>query len=120
MMASLVSSGAAVDNKSVTWTGWFSDSQCATARAKSGVFTPTNPDCARKCIENGSAVVFISEQAQALYTVKGYASAVDDLGYRLEIQASIDNGAKILTVHSAKRLEYKGASCARPKAKVAK
>ena len=68
-MASVVSSGAEVDNKSVTWTGWFSDSQCATARAKSGVFTPTNPDCAKKCMENGSAVVFISAPAQALYTI---------------------------------------------------
>lgn len=41
--------------ESVTLTGWFSDASCATARAKSGTFTSTNPDCARRCIEKGEA-----------------------------------------------------------------
>ena len=33
--------------KSVTWTGWFSDLKCASARAAGGLFTATNPECAR-------------------------------------------------------------------------
>jgi hypothetical protein len=70
-----------------TWTGWFSDEACATARANSGVYTATNPDCARKCIEKGGAVVFIAEQEGAIYIVKNYAGSKAIWGTRSRLLA---------------------------------
>jgi hypothetical protein len=101
--------------KNITWTGWFSDSQCASARAASGTFSATNPDCAKTCIEKGGAPVFISEQAQAIFRVTDHPSVVEDLGYHVEITAAVDEGAKTISIRSVKRLSYEGASCARPK-----
>jgi hypothetical protein len=114
--ACLLSSALAGDSdKEVTWTGWFSDSQCAAARAASGFFTETNPDCAESCIRKGAAPVFISEQAKAIFTVKGYASVIDDLGYHLEVKATVSEAAKTMSIINVKRLEYQGAACSRPR-----
>jgi hypothetical protein len=108
------------ENKRVTWTGWFSDQKCASGRAASGTFTATNPDCAKKCINEGSPAVFISEQAKALLKVKGYAGVLDDLGYHVEIQGTLNQAGDEIEVSSVKRLDYTGAACARPKKPAAK
>ena len=94
--------------------GWrrYAAYPCATA---AGVFTITNPDCARSCLEKGAAPVFISEQAKAIFQVKDYSSVVGDLGYHLEIQATVDEAAKTIAIRNVKRLAYQGASCARPR-----
>jgi hypothetical protein len=88
-------------------------------RAASGVFTPTNPACAKTCIEAGTPAVFISEQAKAVYRVKGYEGVVNDLGYHVEAHGYVDASSGWFTVQRVVRLEYEGASCARPKKKAA-
>ena len=103
------------ETKNITWTGWFSDAQCAYARAASGTFTATNPDCAKKCIEKGAAAVFVSEQAQAFFTVKDYPPVVDQLGFHVEVTASVDEDAKTISVKDVKQLSRVGLACARPK-----
>ena len=103
------------ETRSVTWTGWFSDQGCASGRATSGVFTPTNPECAKKCIEKGVEPVFIAEEAKAIYKVKDYASVVTDLGWRLEITGAVDESARTISVQSVKRLSAVVLSCGRPK-----
>jgi hypothetical protein len=103
------------ETKTVTLTGWFSDQGCASARATSGVFTSTNPECAKKCIEKGAEPVFIGEEAKAIYKVKDYPSVVDDLGWRLEITGTVDESAKTISVTSVKRLSAVVLSCGRPK-----
>jgi hypothetical protein len=107
--------GVGAEEKNVTWTGWFSDVKCAAPRAAAGVFTITNPDCAKSCLEKGAAPVFISEQAKAIFQVKDYSSIIDDLGYRLEIQGAVDEAAKTIAIRNVKRLAYQGAACARPR-----
>src|SRR5437764_465248 len=93
----LISAAIAADAvKTVTWTGWFSDADCAASRAKAGIIGATNPDCAKQCIEKGIAPVFLSEQAKAMFTVKGYAGVIDDLGYHVEVQARVDEAAKTI------------------------
>src|SRR5712692_11398502 len=99
-----LTNSAEADPKTVTWTGWFSDSQCALARAASGTFTATNPECAKRCIQNGSAPAFITEQAQAVFTVRDYPAVVDDLGFRVEVLAEVDEAAKTLSVKKVTRL----------------
>jgi hypothetical protein len=103
------------ETRSVTWTGWFSGHGCASARAASGLFTPTNPECAKKCIEGGAEAVFIGEEAKAVYKVQDYPSVVDDLGWRLEINGTVDESAKTISVTSVKRLSAVVLSCQRPK-----
>jgi hypothetical protein len=99
--------------KQVTWTGWFADSGCAAGRLGTATATPPNPECALKCIRDGAAPVFISEQAKALFKVSGYPSLLDDLGYHLEVTAQVDEAAKTISVQSVKRIsEYQGPSCA--------
>ena len=77
--ASMMACPLSAAEKAVTWTGWFADMGCARARATSGTFSATNPDCAKTCIEKGDSAAFISEQAKAVFQVKGY-SVVEDLG----------------------------------------
>jgi hypothetical protein len=108
-------SGTEPEGKAVVWTGWFSDFKCASARAGSGTFTPTNPDCARRCIEQGAAPAFISEQSNAVYAVSGYSSLLDHLGYHVEVRGRVDEARRTIAIESVKRLEYSGAACARPK-----
>ena len=120
VLAAAIAGPSAAETKSVTWTGWFSNLSCAAARAKSGTFTETNPDCAKRSIEHGEAAVFISEQAKALFQVKDYAGLIDDLGYHLEVTANVDDAAGTISIRSVKRLEYQGASCSRPKKAAAK
>jgi hypothetical protein len=99
----------------VTWTGWFSDIQCATARASQGLYGPTNPECAKTCIQDGKAPVFISEQSKAIYKVTGYSGVVDDLGYHVEVTADLNSADKTISIRSVKRLSYEGAACQRKK-----
>ena len=116
LLISLTLAGAGHgEQTSITWTGWFSDLQCASARAAAGTFTATNPDCAKSCIEKGAAPVLISEQAKAIFQVRGYPSVIEDLGYHVEVQGSVDTAAKTITIQKVKRLEFQGAACARPK-----
>ena len=111
---SLSSTGETTE-KTVTWTGWFSDFKCASARAASGTFSATNPDCAKSCIEKGAEPVFVSEQAKALFKVKGYSAVIEDLGYHIEVQATVDEAAKTITIRTVKRLAYEGPACSRPR-----
>jgi hypothetical protein len=101
--------------KTVTWTGWFSDAQCAPARVKSGVIAPNNPECVKSCIQKGAAAVFLSEQAKAMFKVKDYPDVIADLGWRLEITASLDEAAGTISIQKVNRLSYQGASCGRPR-----
>jgi hypothetical protein len=115
-----LTSSLGAEPKSVTWTGWFSDSQCALARAAGGTFTATNPDCAKRCIEKGSTPVFISEQAQAVFTVKNYPGVIGDLGFRVEVIADVDEAAKTASIKKVTRLSEVGLSCQLPRKTVAK
>jgi hypothetical protein len=102
----------------VTLTGWFSDEGCAKGRVASGAISPTNPDCAKKCLDKGVPAVFISEQSREMLKVTGYANVRDDLGYHVEITGVANPETKSFSVQSVKRIgEYQGPSCARPKKK---
>ena len=97
-----------------TWKGWFSDLSCAASRAQSGTFTQTNPECAKKCLDSGVPPAFISDEGKAVLRVQGHPTLKDDLGYYVEVTGDVDLEAKTINVRSVKRLEYHGASCARP------
>jgi hypothetical protein len=101
--------------ESVTWTGWFSDAGCAKPRVKQGLISPNNPECVKKCLADGAEAVFISEQAKALFSITGYASVKDDVGWRVELTGVLDETGQRIAVSSVKRLELTPASCALPR-----
>jgi hypothetical protein len=97
-----------------TWTGWFSDKQCARVRPDEEP-RPNGTVCVKKCLDEGAQAVFISEQAKAVYEVRDYASAKDDVGFRVEITGEVDEKAKAVSVKSVKRLSEVTAMCLIPK-----
>jgi len=106
-------------SRTITTTGFFADEGCAKGRANSGFYTNTNPECARKCLAKGSALVFIDERAKAMYVVKDYTGASEDLSYHLEITGVLDDAAKTLTIDAVKHLEPVVVSCSRSRASLA-
>jgi len=98
----------------VTWTGWFSDKQCARVRPDEEP-RPNGTACVKKCLDEGSPAVFISEQAKAVYDVRDYPAAKDDVGFRVEITGDVDEKAKTVSVTSVKRLSEVTAMCLVPK-----
>jgi hypothetical protein len=99
----------------VRLTGWFACNQCTAARVAAGEIRPSNPVCAKRCIEHGDAAVFLSEQGREALKVKKYASAIEDAGYHVEVTGEVDSTAKTITIEKVRRLSYEGASCARPR-----
>jgi hypothetical protein len=98
----------------VKWTGWLSDMGCA--RITPGELPrPNGTACVKKCLDEGSPAVFISEQARAIYEVRGFPSAKDNVGYYLEINAEVDQKAKRINVKTAKRLSEVTAACLIPR-----
>ena len=96
-----------------TWTGWFSDKQCARAPAAGESVRPN--ECVKKCLSEGSASVFLSEQANAIYNVQNHTSVKDDVGYRVELTGVVDEKVKTISVQSVKRLSAVTSMCLVPK-----
>jgi hypothetical protein len=99
----------------VKLTGWFACNKCTAPRVAKGEIRPSNPVCAKECIDKGEEAVFLSEQGKESLKVRNYASAASDLGYHVEVTGVIDPAAKTIAIESVKRLSYEGASCARPR-----
>ena len=98
-----------------TWTGWFSDKQCARTPAAGESVRANGTECVKKCLNEGSAPVFLSEQANAIYDVQNHTSVKDDVGYRVELTGAVDEKAKTISVQSVKRLSAVTSMCLVPK-----
>jgi len=99
-----------------TLRGWFVDEACTRGRVAAGRIEPDNPECAKRCVKEGSKLMFMSETDKALFEVKDPASQVKNIGYYVEINSSSDSN-KMLTVNTVKQLAEVGSMCARPKLK---
>jgi hypothetical protein len=97
-----------------TWTGWFSDKQCARVRPGEEP-RPNGTACVRKCLDEGSTAVFISEQAKAIYEVRDYGPVKEHVGYYLEITGDVNEKAKTVSVKSVRRLSEVTAMCLLPR-----
>lgn len=105
---------AAENNR--TMRGWFVDEACTRGRVADGRIEPDNPECAKRCVKEGSKLMFMSETDKALFEVQEPANQVKNIGYYVEITGSTD-GKKMLTVNAVKQLAEVGSMCARPKLK---
>ena len=98
-----------------TWTGWFSDQQCAREPKADEAIGPNGTECVKQCLLKGSAAVFLSEQTNAIYKVLDHPGVRDDVGYRVEVAAAVDEKAKTVSIRSVKRLSEVTAMCLLPK-----
>ena len=114
-LAGVLFAGAAPPGAAtVKLTGWFACDKCTAARVAKGEIRPSNPVCAKECMDKGDEAVFLSEQGKESLKVRKY-TPTEDLGYNVEVTGIIDRAAKTIAIESVKRLSYDGASCARPR-----
>lgn len=90
--------------------GWVSDEGCARGRTNGGIFTGTNPDCARKCILNGARTVLIDSDHKRVLFIGNPAALKENIGDYVEIQGALDSGSN-LHIDSFKLIEKGVAKC---------
>ena len=84
----LTSASVAKDSKSPKATkmsGWVSDEKC-------GVKDIDNADCAKKCAEGGSKLVFVSEKDKSVLNVDNQDSLKGHEGHHVSVTGMITNG----------------------------
>lgn len=94
--------------------GWLSDEGCAGGRANGGLYTGTNPDCAKKCVRGGKKIVLIDPEGKRLLVIANQDAAMERVGDYVEISGEVDDQAKTLRVDSMKLLEKGRAMCGVP------
>jgi hypothetical protein len=85
--------------------GWLSDESCASGRAVSGVYTATNPDCAKKCVHEGKRIVLIDPDRKRFLVIVNKDAAIERVGDYVEISGDVDEQARTLHIDSLKLLE---------------
>lgn len=119
LVTALLSTGAVRPPASTmerqTWTGWFSDQKCAHEPKADEAIRPNGTSCVKQCLLKGVAAVFLSEQTNAIYKVLDYGGVRDDVGYRVQIAADVDEKAKTVSIRSVTRLEEVTPMCLLPK-----
>jgi hypothetical protein len=80
------------------WTGYISDEKCASASAKSKtaaewIKPAAFEGCVKKCVKEGSAVVFVTEDNH-LYKIDADSmnKAMSQLGHKVVVTGNIDGG----------------------------
>src|SRR5262245_13827356 len=92
MVAVVLSTGAVRPPSATqlqTWTGWFSDQQCAHEPKADEAVRPNGTSCVKECLLKGVTAVFLSEQTNAIYKVLDRPQVREDVGYRVEVTAAV-------------------------------
>jgi hypothetical protein len=74
--------------------GWISDSMCAAKHAGTGAA------CAKKCIEGGSAPVFVDESKKAVWAIDNPDAVKEYYGAHVTIKATTDADKKSVHIDS--------------------
>lgn len=93
--------------------GYVSDSGCARARSAAGKYTPTNPDCARKCVKEGKSIVLISPEKKEVFGIDNPAALRSQVGNKVEIYGE-PTGTNRIRVDKVVFLEESNPECERP------
>lgn len=94
--------------------GWLSDESCAGGRASGGLYTGTNPDCAKKCVRDGRKIVLVDPEGKRVLVIANQDAATERVGDYVEISGDLDDQAKTMHVDSVKLLEKGRAMCDAP------
>jgi len=79
------------DDKTMTWTGWISDSNCAAKGAAA-----SHKDCLAKCVkEKGASYVFVDTKTKAVVNIHNQDAVKDaDLGVEVKVSGhKLDDGS---------------------------
>ena len=74
--------------------GWISDAMCAAKHAGTGAA------CAKKCIEGGSAPVFVDETKKAVWTIDNPDAVKGFYGDHVTVKATADADKKSVHIDS--------------------
>lgn len=91
--------------------GWLSDEACARGRASGGVYTGTNPDCAKRCVAQGKKIVLIVPDEEAIFDIANQEAAKKNIGDYVEVTGLLNRPAKSVHIDSLKMLEQGRAMC---------
>jgi hypothetical protein len=81
-----------------SWTGWITDDQCGAKGAKA-----EHASCAKKCLEQGSKLVFFNSADQKLYNLDNQKLAEEHLGHEVVVTGSADgNSIKVESISMPK------------------
>ncbi len=105
----LASQGAETQSK--TLRGWLSDEACARGRAASGVYTGTNPDCAKQCVAKGKKIVLILPDEKEVLNITNQEIAKANIGDYVEVTGTVEEQTKTLHIDSLKRITQGRAIC---------
>ncbi len=99
-LLTLVSAFAVADHhaKKNEWTGTVSDSMCG---AKAG----HTADCTKKCVEKGSALVFVDDADKSVLKVSNSDKLKGHEGHHVKVTGSVDKG--VLTIAQVSMVEHK-------------
>jgi hypothetical protein len=104
-----------VEAQQTTIRGWLSDELCAGGRASGGVFTGTNPVCARQCVAKGAKIVLIVPDQKRLLSIANQTTAKSNIGNYVEVTGVVDEQANSVHIDSLKMLTEGRAKCDLPK-----
>ena len=76
--------------KSTKMNGWVSDEKC-------GAKDIDNADCAKKCAEAGSKLVFVSEKDKSVINVDNQDALKGHEGHHVSVTGTMDNGTLHVT-----------------------
>ena len=95
--------------------GWLSDESCAGGRAQDGVYTGTNPECAKQCVAEGKKIVFVDPDRKRLLVIANQDAAKQNIGDFVEITGDVDPKSHTLQIAKLKMIEKGRAMCGVPK-----
>lgn len=117
VLVTAISVGAAsfgAENQSKALRGWLSDEACARGRANGGIFTGTNPDCAKKCAAQGKKIVLIVPDEKTILEIANQGAAKENIGDYVEVTGAVNPQTKSLHIDSFKLVEKGRAMCSVP------
>jgi len=115
LLAALAADASDTGASAVTRKGWFGDANCAGSKvAPAAKVGPNGQECTRKCIREGVPVVFIDEQARAIYRVDNPKLTDGIESDYVEMVGTVDAAAKTVHVDSVRVLEKYLAKCSVP------
>jgi hypothetical protein len=99
------------DGKLATVSGIVTDEACAKDSAKAA-----NPDCVKKCVDGGKALVLVNDKDQSVWTVKNPEALKGHEGHHVKVKAHVydDKSVHIESVSMIKEKASKGDKKAEP------
>jgi hypothetical protein len=67
-------------------TGWISDASCGASNANG---TAASRECAKNCLNNGAAAVFVSDADGKVYKIEGKVDAKKHVDYKVKVTGDV-------------------------------